>query len=161
MATGLPGYPVGPGELIQGIVAIEASKTGVFFTTKWRIRLIVDGDVVDVSHPSHNATGKVQAAGHIPGEHGAGQAILAGVSQLQGMNFVFCDQQRQQWPEGFIARQFLIGAHLTEYMGWQYQPGCLASTKPLEARALGRIDVVDLDEREHPEPVLHRWRGQP
>ena len=47
---GLDGNPMGAGKLFQNPIAIEAAQARIFLTTKWRMRLVVDGDVVDVGH---------------------------------------------------------------------------------------------------------------
>lgn len=58
-------------ELIDCIVAVEATQARVFLATEWCVWLVVDRDVVDVGYARNNTAGEPQTTIHVIGEHGA------------------------------------------------------------------------------------------
>lgn len=77
-----PGDPVSPGELVNGVMAIEPPQPGVLLTTERRIRLVVHSDVVDVGHAGHNPSRELDTPLHVASENRTGKSVLTRIREV-------------------------------------------------------------------------------
>ena len=106
------------------------------------MRLVIDGDVVDVGHARLYLQGKRHAALMIARDHGTGQAVFGVVGQCQSMGFIACLNHRQDRAKAFLFCQCRLWIDINEHMRWQYLVGNFATQYQFRAILLGLSDDV-------------------
>ena len=104
------------------------------------MRLVIDGDVVDVGHARLYLQGKGHAALMIARDHGTRQAVFGVVGQCQSVGFVACFDHRQDRAKAFFFCQCRLWIDINEHMRWQYLVGDFTTQYKFRAILLGLSD---------------------
>ena len=132
--------PVIAGQLRDDPIAVESPDTTVFLAAKQVVRIIIDLDVVDVSHAGFDLLSETQAPTFILGEHRRRQAELGLVGQLQRMCLVTRSDDRRYRTKLLSLGQVTHVIDIDEHMRRQYLPVCSATEQQLDAFGFRRLD---------------------